>query len=184
MSTKLRRVNLPKQNWKYPPGEAKLSKEIASELKSQYNEFAVDRKVNPNVIKEGLRQINFHKEHPDIYKIIEDLCLEYDVTGKAFSGDNFVKYINEKLGDCYSRQGVALLFDALATGRKYEITPEVLEKIAQEMKDDLSYADCQYLMEMIAEPSKNYNIDLDEFYYIMTKKPADVVKITKVTKSI
>ena len=52
------------------------------------------------------------------------------------------------------------------------------------MKDDLSYADCQYLMEMIAEPSKNYNIDLDEFYYIMTKKPADVVKITKVTKSI
>ena len=39
-------------------------------------------------------------------------------------------------------------------------------------------------MEGIAEPSKDYNINLDEFYYIMTKKPMDVVKITKITKNI
>ena len=44
--------------------------------------------------------------------------------------------------------------------------------------------DVKYIMETIAEPSKDYNISLDEFYYIMTKKPADVVKITKVTKSL
>jgi hypothetical protein len=39
-------------------------------------------------------------------------------------------------------------------------------------------------METIAEPSQDYNITLDELFYIMTKRPEDVVRITKVTKSM
>ena len=96
----------------------------------------------------------------------------------------FVQFINEHLGYTNSRQGVTLLFDAIADQKKGTITPQALHQIVQELGDELSEEDVKYIMETIAEPSKDYNISLDEFYYIMTKKPADVVKITKVTKSL
>jgi hypothetical protein len=39
-------------------------------------------------------------------------------------------------------------------------------------------------MKRISEPSDDVDITSDEFYYIMTKKPADVDLITPVTKKI
>ena len=187
MSTNYRQVKIPKQDWSIPSDvtqSVKISNEIWGELKRQFDEFAVNKKVNPHQIQEGLRSIGFHKEHPEIYKVIEDLCLEYDINGNDITPDKFVQFINEHLGDTNSRQGVTLLFDAIADQKKGTITPTALHQIVQELGDELSEEDVKYIMETIAEPSKDYNISLDEFYYIMTKKPADVVKITKVTKSL
>ena len=187
MSTNNRRVKIPKQDWSISIDEdshVAISREIWSELKKQFDEFAVNKKVNPHHIQEGLRLIGFHKEHPDIYKVIEDLCLEYDITGKEITPDKFVQFINEHLGNTLTRQGVNILYDAIADARKGEITPEALHQLVQEIGDELSEDDVKFILETIADPSKNINISLDEFYYIMTKKPSDVVKITKVTKAI
>ena len=79
MSTNYRQVKIPKQDWSIPSDvtqSVKISNEIWGELKRQFDEFAVNKKVNPHQIQEGLRSIGFHKEHPEIYKVIEDLCLE------------------------------------------------------------------------------------------------------------
>jgi hypothetical protein len=65
-----------------------------------------------------------------------------------------------------------------------EITPETLHKEIAEIGDELSLEDVKYILEKISEPSTDININSDEFYYIMTKKPADVDLITGVTKSI
>lgn len=187
MSSNYRKVNIPKLDWSEPfevSEGPKISKEVAGELKRQFDEFAVNKKVNPHLIQNGLRSINFHKEHPDIYKVIEDLCLEYDISGREISSEQFVKFINDHLGDNASRQGLTLLFNAIANQKEGVITPNEIHQITQELGDDLSKDDIQYIMEGIAEPSKDYNINLDEFYYIMTKKPIDVVKITKITKNI
>ena len=77
-----------------------------------------------------------------------------------------------------------MLFDEIADKKKDAITPETLHQVIEELGDELSKEDVKYIMETIAEPSKDYNITLDELFYIMTKRPEDVVRITKVTKSI
>jgi Ca2+-binding EF-hand superfamily protein len=64
-----------------------------------------------------------------------------------------------------------------------EITPESLHKILAELGDKLSFEDVKYVLEKVSEPSTDINITSDEFYYIMTKKPAEVDLITPVTKS-
>ena len=136
MSTNYRQVKIPKQDWSIPSDvtqSVKISKEIWGELKRQFDEFAVNKKVNPHQIQEGLRSIGFHKEHPEIYKVIEDLCLEYDINGKEITADKFVQFINEHLGDTNSRQGVTLLFDAIADQKKGTITPQALHQIVQEL---------------------------------------------------
>ena len=182
-----RKVIIPKQDWSIPsePGApAKISREIWTELKNQFEEFQVNNKVNPHDIQQGLRSINFHKDHPQIYKVIEEMCLDYDLHGKPISGDDFVQFINDRLGDTMTRQGVTVLFDDIADPKKGVITPETLHQVIEELGDELSKEDVKYIMETIAEPSQDYNITLDELFYIMTKRPEDVVRITKVTKSM
>lgn len=51
-----------------------------------------------------------------------------------------------------------------------------------EIGDDLSLDDVKYMMKLISNPSDDININQDEFYYIMTKQPAEVDLITPVTK--
>lgn len=182
-----RKVKIPKQDWEAvdeAPEKPKISKEVWETLKEQIAEFADGKKINPHHIQSGLRTINFHKDHPEIYKIIEELCLDYDINGKEITPDSFVKYINDKLGDNTSRAGITQLYESLIDPKEGSISPASLHNVIKEIGDDLSEEDVKYIMETIAEPSKDYNIELDEFYYIMTRKPADVVKITKVTKGI
>lgn len=62
------------------------------------------------------------------------------------------------------------------------MTPENLHKLLSEIGDDLSLADVTYMLERVSEPSNDINVTSDEFYYIMTKKPAEVDLITPVTK--
>ena len=83
-----------------------------------------------------------------------------------------------------TRQGITVLFDEIADPKQGAITPETLHQVIEELGDELSKEDVKYIMETIAEPSQDHNITLDELFYIMTKRPEDVVRITKVTKSM
>jgi len=54
--------------------------------------------------------------------------------------------------------------------------------VVQELGDNLSLADIEYMMKKIAEPSEDLNITEDEFYYIMTRKPEEIEMISHITK--
>lgn len=127
--------------------------------------------------------IDFHKENPKIYKLIEELCLQYDMDETPITFEEFLDFLNEKLGDNASRIGINNVFLKLMDPEVNEITAEALHKVIEELGDELSLDDIKYILEKVSEPSTDINITSDEFYYIMTKKPADVDLITPVTKS-
>jgi hypothetical protein len=187
MSSKLpyRKILISKIDWSTDEiGTPILLEEIERELRNSLNNISEGKKINPHIIQSGLRSINFHKEHPEIYKIIEDLCLDYDIKGNELSTDDIILYINIHLGDNKTRNGTNIIFENLKDEKVNKITPESLQNIIEEIGEKMNFDDIKFLMQSIAEPSNDININSEETYYIMTKKPADVVKITELTKNI
>ena len=180
-----RKIAISKIDWSNDEIETPiLLKEIETELREALNNISEGKKINPHLIQSGLRSINFHKEHPEIYKVIEDLCLDYDIKGNDLSTDDIISYINSHLGENKTRNGTNVIFENLKDEKIGKISPESLHHIIEEIGDKMNVDDVKYLMQTIAEPSNDINITSEETYYIMTKKPADVVKITSLTKNM
>ena len=180
-----RKIQISKIDWSNDEIETPiLLKEIETELREALNNISEGKKINPHLIQNGLRSINFHKEHPEIYKVIEDLCLDYDIKGNDLSTDDIISYINSHLGENKTRNGTNVIFENLKDEKIGKISPESLHHIIEEIGDKMDIDDVKYLMQTIAEPSNDINISSEETYYIMTKKPADVVKITSLTKNM
>ena len=177
-----RKINFPKINWNEDPyydSAPVLSQDIYQALKEDLDLITNKRAINPHEIQEGLRSINFHKEQPDIYKIIEEMCLEYDLKGKDMNTDQILRYITSNMADNQSRKGLNAVFDSIK-----ESTPKVLEEISKEIEEPMNEKDFQFILKYISGPSSSsININQDEFYYIMTKKPEEALKITMATKS-
>ena len=180
-----RKINFPKIDWNERDEdlEPELSEEITQNLIEDLDTITNRKSVNPHEIKEGLRSINFHKDQPDLYKIIEEMCLEYDLKGKDMNTDQILKYITTNLADNKTRKGLNAVFDSIKDRRTGEITPKELAKISEEIGEPLSNEDFTYILQTISGPTSSININQDEFYYIMTKKPEEALKITMATKS-
>ena len=180
-----RKIAISKIDWSNDEIETPiLLNEIETELREALNNISEGKKINPHIIQSGLRSINFHKEHPEIYKVIEDLCLDYDIKGNDLSTDDIISYINSHLGENKTRNGTNVIFENLKDEKIGKISPDSLHHIIEEIGDKMNVDDVKYLMQTIAEPSNDINITSEETYYIMTKKPADVVKITSLTKNM
>ena len=180
-----RKINFPKIDWNERDEdlEPELSEEITQNLIEDLDTITNRKSVNPHEIKEGLRSINFHKDQPDLYKIIEEMCLEYDLKGKDMNTDQILKYITTNLADNKTRKGLNAVFDSIKDRRTGEITPKELAQISEEIGEPLSNEDFTYILQTISGPTSSININQDEFYYIMTKKPEEALKITMATKS-
>ena len=87
----------------------------------------------------------------EFYKIIDDMCLEYDLQGKEMTSEQILKFITEKLGDNKTRKGLNNIFDSLKDQKVGEITPEVLAKIAAEVGDELNEQDKKEISEKIID---------------------------------
>ena len=187
MSKKLeyRKINFPKINWNQEDTQdiPELSQEIYDSLKETLDIITNKKSINPHLIQDGLRSINFHKERPDLYKIIEEICLEYDLKGKEMNTTQILNYIINYLSDNKTRKGLNSLFDEIKDKRIGEITPKELSKIAQENEEPLDEKDFQYILKTISGHSNSINITQDEFYYIMTKSPEEALKIILATKT-
>ena len=182
-----RKLNFPKIDWseKAEIEENRtpvLDDKIRRQLKVDLDAITNRKPVNPHIIQSGLRSINFHKDHPDIYKIIDDLCLDCDLKGRELTSEQILKYIVDNLADNKSRKGLNIVFDSIKDTRKNVITSKELAKLAEETGEPMSDKDFQFILQTISEPSDNININQDEFYYIMTKKPAEALKINMATK--
>ena len=181
-----RKINFPKINWtEEDPQEStpELSQEIYNSLKDVLDTITNNKSINPHLIQDGLRSINFHKEKPEIYKIIEEMCLEYDLKGKEMNTMEILNYIMNSLSDIKTRKGLNSLFDEIKDKRTGEITPKELTQISKDNEEKLDEKDFQYILKTIAGNSDSININQDEFYYIMTKSPEEALKITLATKN-
>ena len=181
-----RKINFPKINWtEEDPQEStpELSQEIYNSLKDVLDTITNNKSINPHLIQDGLRSINFHKEKPEIYKIIEEMCLEYDLKGKEMNTMEILNYIMNSLSDIKTRKGLNSLFDEIKDKRTGEITPKELAQISKDNEENLDEKDFQFILKTIAGNSDSININQDEFYYIMTKSPEEALKITLATKN-
>ena len=181
-----RKINFPKINWTEEGSlelTPELSPEIYNSLKEVLDTITNNKSINPHLIQDGLRSINFHKERPDLYKIIEEMCLEYHLKGKEMNTSQILDYILNTLSDNRTRKGLNALFDEIKDKKTGEITPKELAKISQDNEEPLDEKDFQYILQTIAGHSNSININQDEFYYIMTKSPEEALKITLATKS-
>ena len=181
-----RKINFPKINWtEEDPQEStpELSQEIYNSLKDVLDTITNNKSINPHLIQDGLRSINFHKEKPEIYKIIEEMCLEYDLKGKEMNTKEILNYIINSLSDIKTRKGLNSLFDEIKDKRTGEITPKELAQISKDNEENLDEKDFQFILKTIAGNSDSININQDEFYYIMTKSPEEALKITLATKN-
>ena len=181
-----RKINFPKINWTEEDIQEQapeLSQEIYNSLKEVLDTITNNKRINPHLIQDGLRSINFHKEKPDLYKIIEEMCLEYDLKGKDMNTMEILNYVINSLSDVKTRKGLNSLFDEIKNKRTGEITPKELAQISKDNEEHLDEKDFEFILKTIAGNSDSININQDEFYYIMTKSPEEALKITLATKS-
>ena len=181
-----RKINFPKINWTEEDIQEQapeLSQEIYNSLKEVLDTITNNKRINPHLIQDGLRSINFHKEKPDLYKIIEEMCLEYDLKGKDMNTMEILNYIINSLSDVKTRKGLNSLFDEIKNKRTGEITPKELAQISIDNEEQLDEKDFEFILKTIAGNSDSININQDEFYYIMTKSSEEALKITLATKS-
>ena len=180
-----RKINFPKINWNEDDSQEspELSPEIYNSLKEVLDTITNNKSINPHLIQDGLRSINFHKERPDLYKIIEEMCLDYDLKGKEMNTSQILNYIVDTLSDNKTRKGLNALFEEIKDKKTGEITSKELAKISQENEEPLDEKDFEFILKTIAGNSNSINIKQDEFYYIMTKSPEEALKITLATKT-
>ena len=181
-----RKINFPKINWSEEDQNEtpELAKEIHDSLKEVLDTITNKKSINPHLIQDGLRSINFHKERPDLYKIIEEMCLEYDLKGKEMNTNQILNYVINYLSDNKTRKGLNAVFDSIKDRRTGEITPKELAYISEESEQPMNEKDFQFILRYISGPnSSSININQDEFYYIMTKNPEEALKIILATKT-
>ena len=180
-----RKIKFPKIDWNEEDSQekAELSPEILNSLKEVLDTITKNKSINPHLIQEGLRSISFHKERPDLYKIIEEMCLDFDLKGKEMNTNQILDYLVNNLSDNKTRKGLNSLFDEIKDKKTEEITPKELAKISNESENPLDDKDFEFILKTISGHSDSININQDEFYYIMTKNPEEALKITLATKS-
>jgi len=183
----VRFLRIPKIDWsEQTKAQAKISPETEKELKEIFDIFATQGnhdRVNPNDLREGLSIVGFNKECPEIFRLIKDLSFQYDKDNNPISFDEFVDYLNSRLGDITTRPGANRVFEKLMDADVRQITPEKLHEVIEYCGHTLSQEDVVYMLKTIFNQGEDIDINQDEFYYIMTKRPSDIDNITNVTKS-
>ena len=186
MSLEYRKIVIPRKlDWskKYEE-EPTITPEVIKELEAALNDVAKGKKLDPKTMEAGLRRINFHKEYPEIFKIIQEMSLEVDIKGEELTVQQFIDYISETIGGNTTRAGVNVTFRALKDEKTGDITAESIAKVVEELGENLPLEDIEYILQTIAQPYGDPNINSEEFYYIMTKKPSDAAKINSLTKEM
>jgi Ca2+-binding EF-hand superfamily protein len=186
MSLAYRKITIPRKlDWsKKFEVEPAITAEVLKELEKALTDVAQGKKLNPSAMELGLKRIGFHKEYPEIYKIVQGMALQKDISGEELTVQEFIDYISETIGGNTTRAGVNVTFEALKDEKSGDITAESIMKVVEELGDDLSIEDVKYMLQTISQPYGDPNINSEEFYYIMTKKPSDAAKINSLTKEI
>lgn len=159
-----------------------IPKFIQDELRKIFDEISIEGIADPEKLKMGLKSVDFHKESPQLFKIIEELCFQAEEQQIPLNYEYFINFLEKNIFDCSSRNGVKKLFSSITSYK--QIGHEDLHTMTKEIGDDFNLDDILHILQTITDNDDAPSLDQEEFYYIMTKSPEQFEKYINLTKSL
>ena len=133
------------------------------QIRKGFEMFDIDQtgKISPSELLEAYDAMNLKDKNPFIYNLISSLSEDRE----EVAIDELVSYIDEKLSDSQSQEGLNLIFDSLCEPNEESLTLGNLPLISRESEDKLSEKELRYLIERAQMGGEEINFE--EFYQII-----------------
>ena len=140
------------------------------QIRKGFEMFDIDQtgKISPAELLETYDAMNLKDKNPFIYNLISSLSEDHD----EVSIDDLISYIDEKLSDNQSSQGLNLIFDSLCEPKEESLTLGNLPQIARESEDIISEKELRYLIQRAQMGGEEINFD--EFFQIMKENNENI----------
>ena len=115
------------------------------EIRKGFEMFDIDQtgKISPSELLETFDAMNLKNKNPFIYNLISSLSAD----NEEVSIDELISYVDEKLSDSQSQEGLNLIFDSLCEPNEDTLTLSTLPHIAKISEDNISEKELRYLIE-------------------------------------
>ena len=139
------------------------------QIRKGFEMFDIDQtgKISPSELLEAYDAMNLKDKNPFIYNLISSLSEDRE----EVAIDELVSYIDEKLSDSQSQEGLNLIFDSLCEPNEESLTLGSLPHIAKISEDRISEKELRYLLERTQMGGDE--IDFEEFYKILKGNDTD-----------
>ena len=122
--------------------------------------------VNPREIKDLMDKLEFKDKMPFIYDLIEKMCSDREIRRKGgLTKDEFVNYIEEKLSDSESKDGINTLYNVFTDTKEEPLPMTNFCRTARQIGDNEKDQELKELLENADMTGKE--LTFDEFYEIM-----------------
>ena len=122
--------------------------------------------VNPREIKDLMDKLEFKDKMPFIYDLIEKMCSDREIRRKGgLTKDEFVNYIEEKLSDPESKDGINTLYNVFTDTKEEPLPMTNFCRTARQIGDNEKDQELKELLENADMTGKE--LTFDEFYEIM-----------------
>jgi len=122
--------------------------------------------VNPREIKDLMDKLEFRDKMPFIYDLIEKMCSDREIRRKGgLTKDQFVNYIEEKLSDPESKDGINTLYNVFTDTKEEPLPMTNFCRTARQIGDNEKDQELKELLENADMTGKE--LTFDEFYEIM-----------------
>ena len=140
------------------------------EIKKGFEMFDVEQtgKISPIELLEAFDAMNLKDKNPFIYNLISSLSEDLD----EVSIEDLISYIEQKLSDNQSPEGLNLIFDSLCQPNNETLTFSTLPQIAKESEENLTEEELRYLIERAQMGGDEINFE--EFYKIVKENSENV----------
>ena len=133
------------------------------QIRKGFEMFDVDQtgKISPSELLEAYDAMNLKDKNPFIYNLISSLSEDQE----EVSIDELISYIDEKLNDNQSQEGLNLIYNSLCQPNNETLTFSTLPQIAKESEDKLTEKELRYLIERAQIGGDEINFE--EFFQIV-----------------
>ena len=122
--------------------------------------------VNVKEIKDLMDKLELKDKMPFIYNIIDSLCSNRDIRRKGgLTKDEFIQYLDEKMSDAESREGISTLYDVFTDPNSDTLPMTNFCRTTREIGDNEKDQELKELLENADMTGKE--LTFDEFYEIM-----------------
>lgn len=146
-----------------PKEESNLNAEEIEEIKEAFDLFDTDGSgtIDPDEIQDALELLN-EDRRSTVYRLLRSICEE----GRKLTFEEFIAYVDDKLGDKTSRQGISNIFSLFTDGETISVVDMI--KISKELGEAMTR---EQIEKAIGKVSKNKAvISIDDFYRLLSKR--------------
>ncbi|CAI5723294.1 unnamed protein product [Peronospora destructor] len=141
-----------------------LSEEEVVEIRKVFNLFDKDGRgsIDPKELNAVMQSLGFESKH----QTVDDFDKE---DSRSIDFEEFRDMMSAKMSDKDSKEDIQKVFDLFDDDKTGKISLRKLRRVAKELGETMTDAE---MLEMIerADTDQDGEIDVDEFYAIMTKK--------------